>query len=467
MRFAIAIAAAACLAGCATLPEVHPWVRPQAEGTTATLVGARGTLPPERAQRVLERLGKGSDVLARHVAIEEAVSGAPLTLGNAASLLVDGPSFYRALFQAIADARDHVNVEFYIIEDDEVGHKFAELLLQKAAQGVAVNLMYDSVGCIDTAPAYFKRLRDGGVRVVEYNPVNPLRARSPWRLNNRNHRKAVIVDGRIAFTGGINISDVYSSGSSPSSRRAARASRDGVRASGSRGPRSVGWRDTNVRIEGPGVAQLQRIFLDTWASQKGPALPQKDWFPALARAGDHPVRIIASGPGDSGPAIYVSVLSAIAYAQASIHITMAYFVPDAQTIEALKAAAARGVDVKLLLPSYTDFWAVFHAGRAHYSELLTAGVKIYERQEALLHAKTIVIDGVWSTVGSSNLDWRSFLHNQELNAVIMGWKFGQEMEALFERDLARSVPIDRDAWERRPLSERTREWAARLWEYWL
>jgi cardiolipin synthase len=421
---------------------------------------------------VLARLqGAGaSDLLARHIAIEEEIAGRPLTVGNSATLLRDGPGFYAAMFEAIETARDHVNLEFYIIEGDEVGQRFSEVLLRKAAEGVAVNLMYDSVGSNGTPGEYFERLRAGGVRVLEYNPVNPLKARGAWRVNNRNHRKVVIADGRIAFTGGINISDVYASGSA-----GAAGASGGARFSGgmnlgsrpSRGSRTIGWRDTNIAIQGPAVEQLQRLFLDTWSAQEGEALPQKNWFPGAKREGDHPVRIIASGPGDPVPAIYVALLSAIIHAEKSVHITMAYFVPDPQTIDVLKRAAARGVDVTLVLPSYTDFWAVFHAGRSHYAELLDAGVKIYERQEALLHAKTIVVDGVWSTVGSSNLDWRSFLHNEELNAVILGWGFGREMEAMFDDDLRESVQIEREVWARRPMNMRMKEWVGRMWGYWL
>lgn len=229
----------------------------------------------------------------------------------------------------------------------------------------------------------------------------------------------------------------------------------------------VGWRDTSVRIEGPAVEQLQRLFLDTWEKQGGEPLPRRAWFPAVKPQGEHPVRIVASGPGDPVPAIYVSLLSAVGLAEKSVHLTMAYFVPDPQTVAALKSAAARGVDVTMVLPSYTDFWAVFHAGRSHYSDLLEAGVKIYERQEALLHAKTVVIDGVWSTVGSSNMDWRSYLHNEELNAVILGADFGRQLEAMFESDLRDSVRIERDAWDRRPLEMRMKELLARMWEYWL
>jgi cardiolipin synthase len=471
MRFIVAMVVAAFVAACATLPEVHPWFQSADSSRTPTLVGPRGSLRPDRAAAVLAKLaaqGK-TDVLARHIAIEEEASDAPLTLGNAAVLLGDGPAFYASMFKAVAAARDHVNIEFYTIEDDEVGRQFSDVLLRKAAEGVSVNLMYDSVGCIDTPPGFFERLRLGGVNVLEYNPVNPLRARAGWRVNNRDHRKVVIVDGRIAYTGGINISRVYSHGSAPG--RSSGSSRVGSAGRGSAGTSAgssePGWRDTNVRLEGPVVAQLQRLFLDTWAKQRGEELAQRNWFPAQKIAGEHPARVLASGPNRPTPAIYVSLLSAIVHAEKTVHITMAYFVPDPQTMAALTGAAARGVDVTLVLPSYTDFWAVFHAGRSHYSELLDAGVKIYERQQTLLHAKTAVVDGVWSTVGSSNMDWRSFLHNEEVNAVVLGVSFGKDMEAMFQRDIAESVRIEPEAWRKRPFSVRMKEWAARVWEYWL
>ena len=464
MRFIVATVAASFAVGCATLPEVHHWFQTPDASRPPAMVGPRGPLPRERAAAVLAKLAAqgDSDVLARHVAIEQEVSDAPLTLGNAAALVTDGPAFYSSMFKAIAAARDHVNVDFYIVEDDEIGRKFSDVLLRKAAEGVSVNLMYDSVGSLETPPAFFQRLREGGVKVLEYNPVNPLRARAGWRVNNRNHRKVVIVDGRVGYTGGINISRVYAHGSAPGGSSSGGGGRGS--ASGSSEP---GWRDTNVRLEGPVVAQLQRLFLETWTKQRGELLPERNWFPAQQRAGDHPARVLASGPDHPTPAIYVSLLSAIAHAEKTVHITMAYFVPDAQTIAALTGAAARGVDVGLVLPSYTDFWAVFHAGRSHYAELLDAGVKIYERQTTLLHAKTAVVDGVWSTVGSSNMDWRSFLHNEEVNAVVLGTGFGKEMEAMFERDVAQSTRIEAESWARRPFSVRMREWAARVWEYWL
>jgi cardiolipin synthase A/B len=455
MRIVPHVIMSTMLFGCTALPEVRSLREADENVRKPTLVSARGPLPKGRADAVLARLqAKGGDLLVRHLAIEEEVAGTPLTMGNAARLLTDGPETYRAMEEAIAAARDHVNAEFYIVEDDTVGNWFADLLLRKASEGVAVALMYDSVGSLRTPRAYFDRLRAGGVRVLEYNPVNPLRARVGWRVNNRNHRKVVIVDGRIGFAGGINISDVYSSGSAPGSR---------TREEG----RRAGWRDSKVRIEGPAVAEMQRVFLESWARQAGEPLPARDWYPAHGKRGPHPVRIMASGPGDDVPAIYGSLLSAMAHAQKTIHVTMAYFVPDPQTVEVLKAAAQRGVEVQLVLPSYTDFWLVFHAGRSHYADLLAAGVRIHERQQTLLHAKTIVIDGVWSTVGSSNIDWRSFLHNSELNAAIIGWEFGRQMEAVFQRDIEGSAAIDPAEWARRPLRDRARELLGRMWEYWL
>jgi cardiolipin synthase A/B len=444
------------LTGCATLPDVDPWLafggaRPPEK------FEFRRPLTQEQAEAVvakIERKDGDLDILERQAALEEAVSGAPLVPGNDAVLLHDGPNTYRAMFDAIEKARDHVNLEFYTIEDDATGKRLAELLIRKRAQGLAINVIYDAVGSLDTPREYFDRLREAGVNVLEFNPVNPLKGRRGWRLNNRDHRKMVIVDGSVAFTGGINISGVYSSGSAAGSKPQVAG-------------KEVGWRDNNVRITGPAVADMQRLFLATWEKQHGEPLKQRNWFPALKPQGRHPVRVIASSPDDSVPAIFVTFVSALRHAARTAYLTMAYFAPDPQTLDALKGAAGRGVDVKLILPSYTDFWGIFHAGRSHYSDLLEAGVEIYERQEALLHAKTAVIDGVWSTIGSSNIDWRSFLHNDELNVVILGSEFGKQMEATFRHDLNNSKRITLEEWERRPPSFRLMESAARIWEYWL
>jgi len=296
--------------------------------------------------------------------------------------------------------------------------------------------------------------------VLEFNPVNPLVAKSGWEVNRRDHRKLLVVDGKTAILGGINISSVYSSSPGGGS-----ASSGG--SSGGDKKKGLPWRDTDLLIEGPVVATLQKLFMETWQGQEGATLAPRDYFPALTAQGKEVVRAIGSAPDEPFSQIYVTLISALNSAETEILLTNAYFVPDPQLMQALIAAAARGADVKLIVPSTTDSGLVFHAGRSHYEPLLQGGVKIYERRAALLHAKTAVIDGVWATVGSTNLDWRSFLHNQELTAVILGAEFGAKMRAAFERDLAVSQPITLEAWQRRPISTRAKEMFARLWEYWL
>jgi cardiolipin synthase len=345
-------------------------------------------------------------------------------------------------------------METYILDDDEVGRRFADVLIAKQAEGVQVNLIHDAVGTLGTPAAFFQRLVDSGVRVLAFNPVNPLLARKEWSLNRRDHRKLLIVDGRVAFLGGINISSVYSSGSfSRRPRRHAEA--------------DLGWRDTDLEVRGPAVAELQKLFLATWESQQGEPLPERDYFPPPERVGSQLVRAIGSSPDDPFSLIYATLLSAIGSAEVSVNITNAYFAPDPQLLDTLEAAAGRGVSVTLILPSQTDSWLVFHAGRNYYDRLLRAGVKIHERGGVILHSKTALIDGVWATVGSTNLDWRSFLHNQELNAVVLGAEFGQQVQSMFDRDKAASQAITLEQWRRRPLDLRVKEWFARMWEYWL
>ena len=445
-------------AGCASLPDTTR--ETQTPHTQAVAFeGARGPVPEGRSDAIIEKLQRTSgeiDILQKHLAMEQAINiGSPLVLGNKLTLLEDGPATYRAMFAAMRAAKDHIYLETYIFEADDIGQQFADLMLAKQATGVRVALIYDSVGCLNTPEGFFERLRAGGIQVLEYNPVNPLAGKKKeWLLNNRDHRKLLVVDGRIAFIGGINISETYSSGSS---RRSARKPAANV----------PGWRDTHLQIEGPVVAEFQKLFLDPWSKQKGSPLSGKNDFPVLDKQGDEIVRAIGSVSDDPGSPIYLTLLSAIEHAERQGHITNAYFAPDPQFLKALTDAAQRGVEVKLVLPSHTDSWAVFHAGRSHYSKLLRAGVKVYERRGAVMHSKTASIDGVWSTIGSTNLDWRSFLHNDEINAAILGRDFARQMDAMFARDLAESDAIDLERWERRSLLLRLKEGVARLAEYWL
>ena len=191
-----------------------------------------------------------------------------------------------------------------------------------------------------------------------------------------------------------------------------------------------------MQVSGPVVGTLQKFFMETWAQQEGDPLASRDYFPVLAAKGKDVVRAIASSPEEPFSQFYATLISAINTAESEILLSNAYFIPDPQLKQALVDAVSRGVAVKMVLPSATDSWLVFHAGRAHYDELLRGGVKLYERHDVLLHSKTAVIDGVWSTVGSTNLDWRSFLHNQEVNVLILGSEFGERMRAAFERDVA-------------------------------
>ena len=421
------------------------------------LEGARGPLTPQQSKAILDRLrsrGEATSIFDRHLALEEAIVGSPLTVGNKVALLQDGPATFKLMFAAIRNAKDHINMETYIIEDDEVGNRFSDALIRKQAQGVQVNFIYDSVGSINTPAAFFKRLTDSGIKVLEFNPVNPLTAKKGWDVNLRDHRKLLIVDGRTAFLGGINISSVYSGGSF--------SQRSKQRPEG--GPP---WRDTHMQVEGPVVGEFQKMFLATWEKQKGETLAPRKYFPQLGNRGKEVVRAIGSSPDEPYSLIYATLISAIGSAETTVLLTNAYFVPDPQLLAALKDAVQRGVDVRIILPSNTDSWLVFHAGRSYYAELLGAGVKIYERHDALLHSKTALIDGVWSTIGSTNLDWRSFLHNEEVNAVILGQEFGAQMHAMFETDLASSSPVTLEQWEQRSIGDRLKETLARIWEYWL
>jgi cardiolipin synthase len=442
--------------GCATLPDVSEVIdEVPAAQKHPQIVSSKGLLSPQKSKAIMDRLkraGNPTDILERHTTVVESITDSPLTKGNKVTLLADGPATYAAMFAAIKKAGNHINLESYIIEDDETGRKFAELLLQKQTEGVQVNLIYDSVGSMNTPAAFFKRLRDGGIQVVGFNPLNPLETPKSWGLTHRDHRKILIVDGKVAIIGGINISKVYSS--NPFSRK-----------HNEKAP--IHWRDTDIQVEGPAVAEFQKLFLDTWLQQKGPELSQQNHFPDLKEVGNALVRVVVSTPGETNRIPFIVYVSAITFAEHSIHMTNSYFIPDDQIVKALTDAAERGVDVKIILPAITDSQLALHAQRYHYSELLKSGVKVYEHNTSLLHAKTVVIDKVWSTVGSTNMDFLSLLNNDEVNAVILSHEFAGEMEKMFARDLANSRQILWEEWKNRPLLPRVREWFVNLFGRWL
>ena len=438
---------------CAALPEVRYLSSALAVPANPTVTNAQGTLSAKKSKSLLAGRWRNSHVdVTALAALEEAATGSPLIAGNKVTLLHDGPQIMASMIEAIGAAKDHINLETYIFDQDELGIRFAELLIARQRAGVQVNVIYDSVGTIGTPQAFFDNMRDAGIRLLAFNPVNPLKLIAPWAPNNRDHRKILVVDGVVAFTGGVNISNTYAN----SSLFRSKARRDA----------KVGWRDTHIKIEGPAVAALQLLFLDTWASQQSPDLPDSNFFPPLKEPGDKLVRVLASAPGGDFE-IYKAYILAIQQAKKTVHITSAYFVPDAQIMQALSDAARRGVEVKVILPGVTDRGLVLHATQSFYSEMLASGIRIYQLQIAVLHAKTAVIDKVWATVGSTNIDTRSFLHNNEINVVVLGEEFANAMENAFVEDLRISVEITAEKWEQRPFADRLKEWFARRLEYWL
>ncbi|SPQ00877.1 Phospholipase D/Transphosphatidylase [Candidatus Sulfobium mesophilum] len=459
----IVIGSAVC--GCATLPDVSEILEDvPAEGQPPEIVSAKGPLPQAQSKAIIKKIKRFSgvsDIVERQTLALQAVSGRPLVSGNKVTLLVDGPATYAAMLKAIDDAKHDINLETFIYEDDEIGRRFAEAFLKKKAEGVQVNIIYDSVGSKNTPPAFFQQLRGKGINVLEFNPVNPLLVPvGQSHLTQRDHRKVLVVDGSIAFTGGVNISHVYSGRPSGMSGE---HERQEMKKEEAKEP----WRDTHVRIEGPAVSEFQQLFLETWKDKKGPQLEEKDFFPQLKKQGNEFVQVVGSAPGEQNRITFVMFVAAFLNAQRSIHINTPYFVPDGQTVSALIDAAKRGLDVKIILPEVSDSKLTLSAGHYYYSTLLKAGVKLYERQHVMIHAKTCIVDGVWSTVGSTNMDLWSFLHNNEVNAIIIGSDFASEMETLFENDLKESKEVVIDEWRKRPLFPRIGEWFAHLFRHYL
>ena len=397
-----------------------------------------------------------TSLLDYHLAAMQEVGAPPLLTGNSVELLIDGPRTYGAMFAAIESARHYILVESFIFEEAVEGHRRLSTLLTEAARrGVRIHVLYDAVGSLTTKKDFLSSLADAGIALCVFNPLNPLDDRFSG-VNQRDHRKIVVIDGVVAFAGGINFSRAYQLTSKQARRRgfSQQQSLDSA------------WRDTHIAIRGTGATSLQSLFAETWrtAECEGDLGLLRD---TPTNAGSTLVQIVASTPDDDTNEIYVTLLSVITYAQKSIDITMAYFVPDEQLEKALMDAARRGVEVRLILPSYSDFSGVFYAGRAHYDELLEAGVKLYELKNAFLHSKSIVVDGVWSSIGSTNFDWRSFVHNNEISVCVIGESFAREMDRAFAADLQDSREITLAAWKKRGIRERLKELMWLPLEYWL
>lgn len=456
-KFAALLAIALAAAGCAHVPVVDEADLVKAsDGSQIKVFGARGPLSSRQSKAVLSRLAAqapDAGTLERHLAVEQIVAERPLFIGNQVRILRDGAETFPAMFAAIRQATRYLYLEYYIFEDVTCeGETLSDLLVRQSQAGVHVRVIYDGIGSIGTDSGFFDKLRAAGVQIAEFNPPNPWKRH--FALNSRDHRKLLVADGTVAILGGVNLSSTYQS--APSA--------EGGKAADPQKPQDV-WHDTDIQITGPVVPELETLFRDHWHEQQGvPLGADADPDPPSQPPGDEVVRILGSSPVKLKRRYYVTAVSAIRNAESSIWITGAYFVPTHQEKEGLMAAARRGVDVRLLLPAHSDSGPALAVQHSHYEELLRAGVKIYERDDGILHSKTMVIDRVWSIVGSSNFDHRSVLFNDELDAVVLGKETGERLADDFTADLQHAAQIEPDQWARRSALEHLRESFWRLWE---
>lgn len=362
-----------------------------------------------------------------------ALIGSPLQQGNRVEVLRNGVEFFPAMLGAIQSAQKSITMETYIYWDGEVGRRFAEALAERARAGVAVKLILDAVGSAPMSRSLIDFMRKNGIEVTWYHPV---RWYTLSRVNHRTHRKLLIIDGRIGFTGGAGIADEWQGDADSPSH----------------------WRDTQVRIEGPAVSQMQYAFMDNWVKARGLIPTGLEFFPRVDPAGDSLVHIVKSSPSEGVSTVKLLYALALVSAKKSVSISNAYFLPDSDAIRALEGAVRRGVDVRVIVPGrWTDVPIVRAASRWHYERLLKRGVRIFEYQGTMMHAKTMMVDGVWTTIGSSNFDARSFRLNDEVNAGIWDERIAGQMESMFAEDLSRSVEITLGRWRRRPWFARFKE----------
>jgi cardiolipin synthase len=367
-----------------------------------------------------------SETGAEHVAADLAtlatqVSNRMPTMGNDVTIYHEDEQNFNAILEAIESARAHVHLEYYIFQPDDTGRQLRDLLIKKAAQGVEVRLLVDYIGCWKWPRSFRKSFTRGGIKLGWFLPVVPWRGR--WRVNFRNHRKIVVVDGRIGFTGSQNIGDEYRG-------RLAKF-----------GP----WRDTHMRIIGPAVQQLQATFAEDWLYATREEISADVYFPPPITRGNQTVQVIPSGP-DSNPRIMHHLLNAaVTGARASVDIITPYFAPDTTMIVALQSAAYRGVRVRLLIPSLSDHFVTLWAGRSFYQELTDAGVEIYEYAHALLHSKVVIVDSSCGLVGSANMDQRSFRINFEVTTILYDQSLAANLQEDFDGLLVKADRIQPDS----------------------
>jgi cardiolipin synthase len=360
--------------------------------------------------------------------------------GNQVDALQNGDEIFPAMLAAIAQARRSVCFMTYIYWSDQIGHRFAEALSERARAGVKVHVLVDWFGSGKMDEDDIARMQEAG---VEFRKFNPLRWYNVHRLNHRLHRKILVVDGRVGFTGGVGIAAQWEGDAQDSAH----------------------WRDSHFRVEGPVVAQMQAVFLENWANTTGRTLHGDDYFPVIEPCGDAPAQVFSSSPASGSTSMRTMYLLAIAAAERSIYLASAYFVPDDVSTATLLEALQRGVAVHILTPGpCMDAETVRRASRATWGVLLAGGARMLEYQPTMFHCKVLVVDERFVSVGSTNFDPRSFQLNDETNLNVYDERLAREAIAVFERDAAHSLPITYDAWRTRSWWEKFTDWSASLIE---
>jgi cardiolipin synthase len=365
----------------------------------------------------------------------EAHTGAAIAGGNRVEILLNGDDTFSFMLRDIKAAKSTITFAQYLYEEGSLAREFAQAFAERCRAGIRADILLDSHGSGKTPAEIIALMRDAGCQVEFFRRVDPPAIIFPWKLlryNYRNHRRILVIDGRVGFTGGYGISDTWKGD----------------------GRTAKHWRDTNARIEGPVVKFLQAAFAESWLETTSIAIGGQGYFPRLEPVGNVPAQIVVSSPAGGSFQNYLLFLLSIHSARKSILITNPYFIPDDVMTEALLKAAARGVRVVLLVPGEIDSRLTYTVSRSHYGPLLLGGVEVFEYQAALMHAKTMVVDGIWATIGSTNFDNRSFALNQELNLTIYDAGAARRLEEAFQEDLKYSKKINYEEWHSRSIFER-------------
>ena len=362
-----------------------------------------------------------------------------LTLNNAVDILINGEEKFKFLLEDIESAEHHIHLEYYILKDDDIGSKIIDALCKKAEEGVKIRLSYDDVGSKISTKARSK-MKASGIEFFAFMPV--LYSNLAGKTNYRNHRKIVIIDGKIGYVGGINISDNYVN----------TKQKEGF------------WRDTHLRIQGEAVASLQILFLTMWQFvSKNNLNVYKTYFPKIECKSKTNVQIAASGPDSDWANIMEVIFTAINNAENYVYITTPYFIPNDEIITAIQVASKCGIDVQIILPKKSDSWTAEYATNSYIEKLLEANVKIHRYCKGFVHAKTMVIDDIFTTVGTANLDYRSFNINFEVNAVVYDEKVSKDLKKQFLKDVKDCELLDYQTWTKRSRIEKLQESFCRLW----